>query len=225
MRMHFRWRTSALVAVATWLAATPALAASFYYGELLTTNKFSLLPDAHATATLTADFANFKLDASWSNDGAGSGLGSGVVPPAKAYSHSFVAPEGAVIEKAWLFVSFSDDGFDGAKETAVVDVTGALYQTKGVAGFLLPAVLAETITADVTTKLVGGGGVVDVTVAPKGADQDFHMLASLLKVQYSVVPPTRVVSAVPEPSAFLVFALGLAVAAAGLRGRGEGQPA
>ena len=225
MRMRNRWLAPALVAVATMSSGSTALAASYFYGDLLTTDKFSLLSNRHASASLGSDFKSFVVDSNWTLDAAGSGLGDGKIPPAKSYAHSFVAPEGAVIEKAWLFVSFSDDGFDSAKETAVVDVTGALFQTKGVSGYLLPTPMLETITADVTAKLAAGGGKLGVTVSPNSPDQDLYMHASLLKVQYSVPAGGRVGSAVPEPSAFLVFAVGLAVTAAGLRGRTAVQPA
>lgn len=228
MRSRSRWLVPALLAAATLLSSTSALAASYYYGELLTTDKFSLLPNRHATATLGSDFKNFSVDSNWALDPVGSGLGSGKVPPAKTYAHSFSAPEGAQIEKAWLVVSFSDDGFDSAKETAVLDVTGSLYQTKGVLGYLLPPPMVEVLTADVTAKVVSGGGKLGVTISPPaGTDQDFYVHASLLKVQYSLPGTTRPPggTAVPEPGAFLVFAVGLAVTAAGLRSRTIAQAA
>ncbi len=217
--MKLRFLAPVLFAATTLLVSSGAYAATIFYGDLLTSVKFALLPDRHATATLTTDFKPFSVDAKWSLDPKPSGVGSGLIPPAKTYTHTFSAPAGATIEKAWLYVSFSDDGFDMGTETAVVDLgTGSPLQTKGLAGYLMPSPLGEIVSADVKAQLVGNGAV-KVTVGAKTTGQDLYIQASLLKVQYST-PGTGRSTAVPEPGAFLVFALGIVVTARGLRGRG-----
>ncbi len=227
MRIHLRRTAPLLFAAAVMLSSASATAATIYYGDLLTSSKFTLLSDRHATASLATDFKNFSVDPSWTLGPSGSGLGNALVPATgtsgKKYTHSFAAPAGATIEKAWLFVSFSDDGFDSAAETAVVDISGSIYKTKGVLGYLMPSPIVEVVSADVTAQIVQNGGNVDVVVSPSKTGQDFYIHASLLKVQYSTGSTGRTTSAVPEPGAFLVFAVGLAVTAAGLRSRSAPQ--
>jgi hypothetical protein len=220
MKLRLRNLAPALFAAATLLASSGAYAATIFYGDLLTSDKFSLLPDRHATAKVTTDFKAFSVDASWSLEPKPSGIGSGLIPPAKTFTHTFNAPAGATLEKAWLLVSFSDDGFDMGAETAAVDLgDGSVLKTKGVAGYLMPSPLGETVSKDVLKLIAGGDGSVKVTVGAAAPGQDLYIQASLLKVQYSL-PSRGLSSAVPEPGAFLVFAVGIVVTARGLRGRG-----
>lgn len=206
--------------VLTLSFASSAFAASMFYGDLLTSDKFALLSNRHATASLSLDFDPFAIDTSWDLGAVGTGLGSAKIPPAKKYSHSF-GVEGATIEKAWLFVSFSDDGLDVSPETAVVEFDGGMFETQGIFGWMWPYPVPEVVGGEVTGFLVASGdGTLDFTVAPRNPNQDFYIHASLLKVQYSLADaPTDGGSAVPEPGAFLAFATGLLVAAGGLRRR------
>ncbi|CAG0983401.1 hypothetical protein MYXO_01990 [Myxococcaceae bacterium] len=216
-----RMRTLPAVVLGAVLATvtSPASAASFFAGDLLTSNQFGLLEDRHASATLEVDFPSFMVDASWDIGAAGSGLGDAYTASARSYVHTFSAPEGATIESAWLFVSFTDDGFDAARETAVAEVEGDIFETRGIRGFLLPTPIHETLAADVTAALTNGNGTLAVAVSPGESGQDFHIQASLLKVRYSIGGPTEPASsAVPEPGGLAAFALGLVIAAAGLRG-------
>lgn len=215
-----------LLAAGLLLSSSTAFAASIWVGDLLTSDEFPLLSDRHATASLTADFSTFTITPDWTLDGPGTGLGDGKIPPSKTYTHSFSAPAGTTIEKAWLFVSFSDDGFDFQSETGVVDVSGLLGSTHGwVPGYLPPSPLVEIVGGDVTASLVASGsGGLQVTVSSAQADQDLYVHASLLKVQLGTgggggTPGT----AVPEPGAMLVFAAGLVVTAASLRGSRGGE--
>jgi hypothetical protein len=221
--MRLRAFSSVLLAGAVLLSSSAALAASIFYGDLLTSDKFALLENRHATASLGVDFASFSITPDWTLDAAGTGLGAGKIPPAKTYTHSIDAPAGATIEKAWLFVSFSDDGFDLQPETGVVDLSGLVLSTNGiVSGYQAPSPLTEIVSGDVTANLASSpDGKLVVTVSTASANQDMYIHASLLKVQYSTGGGAGGPgSAVPEPGALLVFAVGLAVTAAGLRGRG-----
>ncbi|MCC6642007.1 MAG: hypothetical protein IT386_12675 [Deltaproteobacteria bacterium] len=222
--MRLRSLATLLLGAGLLVSAPAAFAATIWEADLLTSDKFALLPNRHATASVAADFEAFTITPDWSLGAAGSGLGDGKVPPSKTFTHTVAAPAGATIDKAWLLVSFSDDGFDMPPETGVVQIADLTFATSGWGGFgyLAPSPLVEVVGGDVTAALVAGGdGSLQVTVSSSQPDRDLYLHASLLKVQLSTgsgggSPGT----AVPEPGALLVFAAGLAVTAASLRDRG-----
>jgi len=220
MISHFRRATLALAATVL-LGAGSAGATSMYYGDLLTSDAFGLLPDTRATAQVAFDFSAFELDASWSLDGPGTGLGSAVIPPSKHFSHSFDVPD-AKVEKAWLYVSFSDDGADLAPETAVVEFDGGVFETRGFLGWMWPHPIPEIVGGEVTGILTGSGnGKIELTVASRDPRQDFYIHGSLLKVKYDLEGGGggNGGAVVPEPGGFLAFATGLLVTVGGLRRR------
>jgi hypothetical protein len=206
--MRKRWLGAALV-VAGVLQAGTASAITAYYTDFYTSN---LLFNKHGNVTLPGEITNISTLMSLADvDIVGSGLGSGLVTTSSPLSvvHSF-APDTAVgsILGATLKVSVMDDSdlFQTEKlETASIQI-GATELANGSASFNLFGI-------DVSAYFDAAGDT--ATFSYKATKGDYKVLFSALTVKFdaAVTPRVSPPAATPEPTAALVFALGVALVA------------
>lgn len=192
-RLAAGWAIAALLL----LSAGAAQAVSIY-AELSTSDAAG---DFTARADLTASADPFDL--SLYTDVVGAGLGSALVSGTVQHTHSF-APDSAVagVLDATLLVSVLDD-FDLSQETAEVSLldNGSWVYLDGGNAFL------NLFGGDVTAKIQQAGDSVTYELAMTRGDT--KLLGSALLVKYR--EGEAVAGVVPEPSAALLFAAGVAV--------------
>lgn len=192
-----------MVAVVGVALAGPAAAVSLWYGDVYTS---SLLGDVHARITLPAEPDSIAgLLGSADLDVLGAGLGGGKVAVGSpiTLTHTF-APGTSVgsIEKAALVVSVLDD-VDLGYETVEISVEQDLIDAGK--GRFLVGLFGGSVAALITNS----GDSIGVTIASLAGD--FQVAFSALAVQYA--SDTTPTPAIPEPTAALVFAAGLVLAA------------
>lgn len=198
-----------LIASCGLLLAGPASAVSLWYGDVHTS---SLLGNVHTEIQLpTAPSSISSLLAGTSLDVLGTGLGSGAVSSGSpiAVTHTF-APNDVVvnaIQSASLVVSVIDDLDLSSEEVRISIGSDVIGGGSGV-------MLAGLFGGDVAAFVQGAGDSINVTIA--AVRGDFKVLFSALSVEFDATlgaaAPAPSTPAIPEPSAALVFAAGLAIA-------------
>lgn len=197
-----------LVACAALLHAVPAAALSYWYADVKTS---SLLGNVHGRVTLPTEPGSIAaLIAGSDLDFVGAGLGGALVgsssPILATHVFSPSVPVASVVS-ACLVVSVVDD-LDLQSEEVRISIGGEVLdggQSHFLAGFF---------GGDVEGWIDGAGDSIAVTIASIGGG-DFKVAFSALSVQFESgrTPPGGGGPAIPEPSAALVFAVGLLLAA------------
>jgi hypothetical protein len=200
-----RLTTLGAITALLFLSAGAAQAVSIY-AELSTSD---VAGDFTARADLTASADPF--DVSLYTDVVGAGLGSALVSGTVQHTHTF-APDTSVagVVGASLLVSVLDD-FDFAPETAEVSLldNGSWAYLDGGNAFL------NLFGGDVTAKIQQVGDSVTYELAMTRGDT--KLLGSALLVKYR--EGEVVAGVVPEPTAALLFAAGVAVVSRRRRAR------
>jgi len=205
-----RFSSFAFLAAALFVAGS-AQAVPVFYGELKTS---TLLGNQHLELTTQLPTSISSVAAVLSSSSVnvlGTGLGSGLVeaPGALTITHTF-APDGynvGQVKSASLFVSIVDD-MDIAKESATVDI-GSLHVGDGSS-----AMLYRLFGGSVLALVDSIGDTLTFTVTATSGD--FKVASSLLAVSFDGTRSSARVgttSPLPEPTAALVFGLGVALIA------------
>lgn len=189
------------VATAGLLAAGAASAVPVWYADVHTS---SLLGNVHGDLTALSDPGSIaQLLQSASVDHLGAGLGSGYVSTSAPLSitHTF-APDGfvaGVVHSATVTVMVVDD-LDFAREYGQIAIGGDVLDGG--------SALFDLFGGDVSALVTAAGD--SFTLSVEATSGDFRVLFSALSVHFdgSVPLPSP---AVPEPTAALVFAAGLAI--------------
>lgn len=193
----------AVVGILGFAVAGPASAVSYWYGDVYTSN---LLGDVHVRGTLPAEPSSvLDLLGSSDVDVLGGGLDGGKVsagsPLKLTHAFSPGLPVGSV-EKAALVVGVFDDLDLGYEELEIFVGNDLLDAGQG---HLLMGLFGGSVAA----LIANTGDKIDVTIA--ALTGDFHVKFSALAVRFSSDATPG--PAIPEPTAALVFAAGLALVA------------
>ena len=214
-----------LVAVAVLFGSTPALAASIHFYTQIKTSILPIPEISDKTFTLDVGFDEFDLVnlsfsvSSFDLDVSMPGLGDGTVPPTLMTNLLFdpSVPVDQVLF-AGAFAVLLDDDFE--PEQYALGINGQQLQMGGIDDFFFLNLAFEVIVEDVEPLIQEDGDSVDLAISslPVPAQNplsfvasgvppagDFTVLAAGLVVLYEGA------SAVPEPTAAVVFALGAIV--------------
>ncbi len=204
---------AALAFLVAAVAGGEARASSFhFFAEVLTSEQLPIFSDRRASIDLGFDFDPF--DITFAGSQSSPGLGNGYVSSSNtlAYSHHFnPAHDDAEVLGAWLIVSVIDDGHPWWKDPLFEGESAIVTVENG-------DTLNGQATLNLFFKIIDPALLDDrkLDIAMSTSRGDYVTLASALKVKYRVGEP------VPEPSAMLVFGIGIALtgfAAARRRGR------
>jgi hypothetical protein len=192
-------KLAAILFVVGGLQPGAASALSVWYGELWT-------PGLHAELTAPTEISN-PLDLVGNADlnllGGGFGLSKFTGTP---LTITFtLAPDGYTLDsisEASVYLSVIDDGDLFQPETATLNV-GPTQIASGQASFNL-------LKGDVSAWIDSVGDSLQLTIAGTG---DFFLLGGALSVHFQGTPLSGLASppSIPEPTAVLVFAIGLAL--------------
>lgn len=193
----------AVVFVAVFAFAGSAAAVPVWFVDVQTSR---LLGDVHASITLPGNPDNIPdLLKSTKLDKLGSGLGSGYVSkksPLKI-THTF-APNGYAVNQvhyASVIVGVLDD-FDLEYEYAELKIGSEVVDSGNA--------FANLFGGNVTAYIESVGDSVELKM--KATKGDYKVKFSAMKVKFDAGKPRDTTPAIPEPSAALIFAVGLAVA-------------
>lgn len=193
----------AVAFVAVFAFAGSAAAVPVWYADVQTSR---FLGDVHASITLPGDPDSITdLLENTNLEKLGSGLGSGHVSttsPLKI-THTF-APNGYAVNQvhyASVIVGVLDD-FDLEYEYAELKIGTDVIDSGNA--------FANLFGGSVTAYIQSAGDSVELKL--KATKGDYKVKFSALKVKFDAGKPRDTTPAIPEPSAALIFAAGLAVA-------------
>ena len=189
--------------VAVFAFAGSAAAGPIWFADVQTSK---LLGNFHGNITLPSNpgsIANL-LDNTHLED-LGSGLGSGYVSKRSPMNitHTF-SPSGYTVNSvhyASVYVGVLDD-FDLEYEYAELKLGSDVLDSGNA--------FANLFSGNVTAHIESAGD--SVTLTMKAKKGDYKVKFSVMKVKFDGEKPRDPVAAIPEPSAALIFAAGLAVA-------------
>jgi hypothetical protein len=193
----------AVAMVAVFAFAGSAAAVPVWYADVQTSR---LLGNVHGSITLPGAPGSISdLIGSTHLENLGSGLGSGYVSTTSSLNitHTF-SPSGYTVNSvhyASVYVGVLDD-FDLGYEYAELKLGSDVLDSGNA--------FANLFSGNVTAHIASVGD--SITLTMKATKGDYKVKFSVLKVKFDGDKPRDPVPAIPEPSAALIFAAGLAVA-------------